>query len=75
MPASPLSHADPARNVNWAGQGYWVHVAKVAFERYFLRKVRKDHSEPVYERLVMKTLVIPKLRRESPPSTAVAAAD
>ena len=36
----------PPRNVNWAAQGKWVHLAKVAFEKYFLRKVRKGESEP-----------------------------
>jgi len=38
-------------------------------EKYFLRKVRKGRSEPVYERFVMKTSRIPKLRRESHAST------
>jgi sulfide:quinone oxidoreductase len=52
----------PPRNVNWAGQGYWVHMAKVGFERYFLRKVRKGSSEPAYERIIMKALGIGKLR-------------
>jgi sulfide:quinone oxidoreductase len=62
----------PPRNVNWSGQGYWVHMAKVAFERYFLRKVRKGSSEPVYERVVMKALGITKLRAK-PPAPTVAA--
>jgi sulfide:quinone oxidoreductase len=60
----------PPRNVNWAGQGYWVHVAKVAFEKYFLRKVRRGSSEPAYERLVMKALGIAKLRAQKPPALA-----
>ncbi len=58
----------PPRNVNWAGHGYWVHGAKVAFEKYFLRKVRKGRSEPGYERLIMKWLGINRLRPERPPS-------
>lgn len=62
----------PPRNVNWAGQGYWVHLAKVAFERYFLRKVRKGTSEPVYERLIMKALGIGKLRQKQPPIATAA---
>jgi sulfide:quinone oxidoreductase len=65
----------PPRNVNWAAQGYWVYAAKVAFEKYFLHKVRKGRSEPVYERFVMKTLRIPKLRRDSHASTTATAAD
>ncbi len=30
----------PPRNVTWAKEGKWVHLAKIAFEKYFLRKVR-----------------------------------
>lgn len=52
----------PPRNVNWSSQGYWVHLAKIAFERYFLRKVRKGSSEPGYERYVMKALGVARLR-------------
>jgi sulfide:quinone oxidoreductase len=52
----------PPRNVNWSGKGYWVHLAKIAFEKYFMRKVRRGSSEPGYERLVMKTLGIVRLR-------------
>jgi hypothetical protein len=60
----------PPRNVNWAGEGYWVHMAKVAFEKYFLRKVRRGSSEPAHERIVMKALGIAKLRQQAPPATA-----
>ncbi len=52
----------PPRNVNWSAQGYWVHLAKVAYEKYFMRKVRKGHCEPVYERVIMKALGIVRLR-------------
>ena len=52
----------PPRNVNWSSQGYWVHLAKVGFEKYFLRKVRKGSSEPGYERIVMKMLGVNKLK-------------
>jgi sulfide:quinone oxidoreductase len=52
----------PPRNVNWSGQGYWVHLAKIAFEKYFMRKVRKGQSEPLYERLMMRALGIVRLR-------------
>ena len=55
----------PPRNVNWSSQGYWVHMAKVAFERYFLRKVRNGSSEPGYERFVMKTLGVNRLRQNA----------
>ena len=54
----------PPRNVNWSGQGYWVHAAKVGFEKYFLHKVRNGTSEPGYEQLIMKMLGITKLRSQ-----------
>lgn len=52
----------PPRNVNWSSHGYWVHWAKVAFEKYFLRKVRRGSSQPVYERVVMKALGMARVR-------------
>jgi sulfide:quinone oxidoreductase len=52
----------PPRNVNWMKSGKWVHVAKIAFEKYFLRKVRNGVSEPLYERVIMKSLGIVKLK-------------
>ena len=52
----------PPRNVNWSAQGKWVHLAKVAFEKYFLRKVRKGESAPFYERLAMKAMGLAKLK-------------
>ena len=53
---------NPPRNVNWASRGRWVHVAKVAFEKYFLRKVRAGTTEPYYEKVVMKILDIGKIK-------------
>src|SRR5690606_22321696 len=52
----------PPRNVNWASEGKWVHLAKIGFEKYFLRKVRKGESEPFYERLALHVMGIRKLR-------------
>ena len=52
----------PPRNVNWASEGRWVHLAKVAFEKYFLRKVRKGTSEPLYEKYIMKLAGIERLK-------------
>jgi sulfide:quinone oxidoreductase len=54
---------NPPRNVNWASSGRWVHVAKVAFEKYFLHKVRAGTTEPYYEKAVMKFLDIGKIKR------------
>ncbi len=44
---------NPPRNTNWTSMGKWVHVAKVAFEKYFLYKVRHGTSEPIYEKYVL----------------------
>jgi len=52
----------PPRNVNWSSSGKWVHLAKVGFEKYFLRKLRKGQSEPFYESLALKMLGIDKLK-------------
>jgi len=52
----------PPRNVNWMKSGKWVHVAKVAFEKYFLHKVSRGISEPAYEKVVMKALGIDRLK-------------
>jgi sulfide:quinone oxidoreductase len=52
----------PPRNVNWSAEGKWVHLAKIAFEKYFIGKMRKGESEPFYEKLVMNTLGIDKLK-------------
>jgi len=52
----------PPRNVNWFSEGRWVHLAKIGFEKYFIRKLKKGTSEPVYEKYVMKALGIAKLK-------------
>ncbi len=51
----------PPRNVNWFKEGKWVHLAKVAFEKYFLRKMKKGTTEPIYEKYVLGVLGIKKL--------------
>ncbi|QOZ52250.1 NAD(P)/FAD-dependent oxidoreductase [Bradyrhizobium sp. CCBAU 53338] len=52
----------PPRNVNWSSKGEWVHYAKVAFEKYFLRKMRRGESEPFYERFLLDRLNIAKIK-------------
>ncbi|MDE1893538.1 MAG: FAD-dependent oxidoreductase [Xanthomonadaceae bacterium] len=52
----------PPRNVTWARVGKWVHLAKVGFEKYYLRKMRLGNTEPVYEKYVMKALGIVRLK-------------
>jgi sulfide:quinone oxidoreductase len=52
----------PPRNVTWAREGKWVHLAKVAFEKYFMHKIRMGKTEPIYEKYVMKALGIERLK-------------
>ena len=56
----------PPRNVTWARKGKWVHVGKVAFEKYFLHKVRTGSVAPVYERYVLQALGIHTLKDSHP---------
>lgn len=51
----------PPRNVTWTREGYWVHLAKIGFEKYFMRKMRGGSSEPLYEKYVLKALGIMRL--------------
>jgi len=52
----------PPRNVTWARVGKWVHLAKIAFEKYFLMKIRSGNTEPVYEKYVLKLLGVMRTR-------------
>ena len=52
----------PPRNVTWAKEGKWVHLAKLAFEKYYLHKIRTGNTEPVYEKYVLKLLGIERLK-------------
>ena len=52
----------PPRNVNWFKQGKWVHLAKVAFEKYFMNKMKKGTTEPLYEKYVLGMMGIKKLK-------------
>jgi sulfide:quinone oxidoreductase len=52
----------PPRNIAWFKKGKWVHLAKIAFEKYFIRKMKKGTSEPVYERYILKLMGIEKLK-------------
>lgn len=57
----------PPRNVTWAKVGKWVHLAKLAFEAYFLRKIRTGSVTPVYEKYVLKALGIVSLKQVRSP--------
>ena len=52
----------PPRNVAWFKKGKWVHLAKIAFEKYFIRKMKKGSSEPFYEKSVLKMMGVSRLK-------------
>ncbi len=51
----------PPRNVSWMKKGRWVHWSKIAFEKYFIRKMKKGKSEPYYEKYILRLLGIHRL--------------
>ncbi|WP_203291287.1 NAD(P)/FAD-dependent oxidoreductase [Maricaulis parjimensis] len=55
----------PPRNVNWSADGGWVHMAKVAFESYFVGKIRRGVGEPFYEKAVFDMLGIHKVKEKA----------
>jgi sulfide:quinone oxidoreductase len=52
----------PPRNVTWFKKGKWVHYAKIAFEKYFIRKMKKGSSEPIYEKHTLRMMGIKRLK-------------
>jgi len=55
----------PPRNVNWFKKGKWVHLAKISFEKYFMRKMKKGDTEPVYEKYVLKLMGVTRLHNKN----------
>jgi sulfide:quinone oxidoreductase len=53
----------PPRNFNWMKKGKWVHFLKVAFEKYFLRKMKNGNPEPIWEKHLFKALGITRLTK------------
>jgi sulfide:quinone oxidoreductase len=53
----------PPRNVNWFRKGKWVHLAKMAYEKYFIFKMKNGSPEPVFEKHLLKLLGIERLER------------
>jgi sulfide:quinone oxidoreductase len=54
----------PPRNVTKSMIGKWVHLAKVAYEKYFQRKMRKGQAYPGYEKYIMEAFGIDRLKPE-----------
>ncbi len=53
----------PPRNLNWYSKGKWVHLAKIAFEKYFIYKMKRGNSEPIFEKYILKLLGIERTER------------
>lgn len=51
----------PPRNTNWYKKGKWAHWAKIAFEKYFLYKMKAGISEPIYEKYALKAIGLTRL--------------
>ncbi len=51
----------PPRNITWAREGRWVHLAKAGFEKYFLRKMKTGNSDPFFERWMLKRLGVTRV--------------
>lgn len=52
----------PPRNVTWFKKGKWVHWMKIAFEKYFIRKMKKGSSEPIFEKWALKLIGLGRLK-------------
>ncbi len=52
----------PPRNITWFKKGKWVHVAKIAFEKYFMHKMKVGVSEPIFEKWALKLMGLARLK-------------
>lgn len=59
------------RRVDMFASGRWVHLAKVAFEKYFLHKMKSGVSEPFYEKIMFQMMGITRLEKEEKPHRKV----
>ena len=58
----------PPRNVSWFRKGKWVHLGKIAFEKYFLNKMKTGNAEPIYEKYIQGLLGITRLHKPADPT-------
>ncbi len=56
----------PPRSLAWFRKGKWVHMAKVAYEKYFIRKMKAGTSDPVYEKFLLRMVGLSKLKDAHP---------
>ena len=52
----------PPRNLVWMKKGRWVQWAKIAFEKYFLYRMRRGLAESTYERCLLRCFGISKIK-------------
>ena len=53
----------PPRNITWFKKGKWVHYAKIAFEKYFMHKMKRGVSEPLFEKWVLRIMGVVRLKK------------
>lgn len=46
----------PPRNIAWTKKGAWAHLAKVGYEKFFLRQMRQGINGALYENYVLKAI-------------------
>jgi sulfide:quinone oxidoreductase len=53
----------PPRNVTWFKKGKWVHWMKIWFEKYFIKKMKKGTSEPIFEKWALRMIGLGRLKK------------
>lgn len=53
----------PPRNITWFKKGKWVHWAKIGFEKYFIYKMRRGVSEPLFEKWALRMIGLARLKK------------
>ncbi|MBE8189453.1 MAG: NAD(P)/FAD-dependent oxidoreductase [Candidatus Thioglobus sp.] len=53
----------PPRNVTWSKKSKMMHLAKIAFEKFFIRNMKNGNPEPVYQKYILKMLGIERLKK------------
>jgi sulfide:quinone oxidoreductase len=54
----------PPRNIMWYKQGKWAHYGKIAFEKYFIAKMKSGVSEPFYEKWMLDAIGLRRLDKK-----------
>lgn len=54
----------PPRNIMWYKQGKWAHYGKIAFEKYFIAKMKTGVSEPFYEKWLLDAIGLRRLDKK-----------